>query len=236
MLKAFILSALCGELTSAYNASIEGCEAFAALWKGNCGGTDKDSVYDSATDWETSGAGATIINCSTRLNDDGTKIETKQPYTGSLGSAYTLFARNCVTCRQDKLSDPVYIRYQSNNIPKFCFGSPVTEQNYPTIGRFDVELKWNPDVTGKLNVAEKEAADKATTKSLLCADSSSIVLPPTSELEDHSKTAIESVVGWSMQNVKINYAVIEVDESSKDALETYSPVMDFCLTSSDTDN
>jgi len=59
-------------------------------------------------------------------------------------------------------------------------------------------LKWNPDVTGKLNVAEKEAADKATTKSLLCADSSSIVLPPTSELKDHSKTAIESVVGSSM--------------------------------------
>jgi len=112
MLKSFILSsALFGELTLAYNASIEGCEAFAALWSANCGGTDEKAAYDSATDWEDSGAGASIINCTTRKNKDGDKIKTKLPYTGSLGTDYTIFSRNCITCRQDNLNDPVYIRY-----------------------------------------------------------------------------------------------------------------------------
>jgi len=85
-------------------------------------------------------------------------------------------------------------------MPKFCFGTPETAKtNYPISGRFDVEMKWNPDVSGRLNIAESETADKASTKSLLCpADTAAITLPTTSELFDHSKTSVESVVGWSM--------------------------------------
>ena len=110
MLKTVLFSALSAELTFAYSSSIEDCEKFAALWNGNCGGTDEDAVYTEA-DWETSGAGATVSSCSTGTDENGDDIEVREPNSGTLVTSYSVFGRNCITCSQATDNDPVYIRY-----------------------------------------------------------------------------------------------------------------------------
>ena len=96
-------------LANAYSNSLEDCEAFAALWSSGCGGTDEDAVYDPATTWETTGAGVSISNCSVVDPDEDDAIQAREPDTGTLVDSYSIFARNCVTCREDE-NDHIKIR------------------------------------------------------------------------------------------------------------------------------
>ena len=65
----------------------------------------------TAADWETTGAGVTVISCSTGTDDNGDRIEVRQPNTGTLATSYSVFARNCITCSQATDNASVYIRY-----------------------------------------------------------------------------------------------------------------------------
>ena len=208
MIKFIALCALAARLGQAYSSSLEDCEEFAALWSANCGGTDEDSVY-STSDWETSGAGPTISSCST--NDDDWEV--REPDTGNLVTSYSLFARNCITCRDT--GGDVYIRYQSNNLPKFCYGSDTTNSYYPSTGKFDNEMLWNPNVLNTLNVAECEADSEDNTDDLLCTTSFTDDLPSSSEFSDNSTSDPTNFVGWTMDNVAILPAYYS---SSKDAM------------------
>ena len=222
-------TALLFELAAAYSSSLDSCQEFAAKWSGSCGGTDDASVYATA-DWETTGAGATVSSCSTQQDNDGNDIEVLAPNSGSTVSSYSIFARNCVTCSQATSSDPVYIRIQSNNMPKFCYATPTTSSNYPQTGKFDVEMRWNPNVLNVKNVADSAAETSESTDTLLCdgsftADSS---LPSSSEFKsDLSTSDTTKVVGWSIDNVQIYSGL---NSGTKDALETLSSQMDMCLT------
>ena len=82
-------------------------------------------------------------------------------------------------------------------MPKFCYGTASTVTNYPSTGKFDVKMLWNPNVLNELNVAETTVADEASTNTLLCDDAFADTLPGTSEFTDNSSTATEFVVGWS---------------------------------------
>ena len=130
------------------------CASFAALWNSSCGGTDEDAVYDSGTDWESTGAGVTTSNCSIVDPTDDDSIQAREPDTGNLVDSYSVFARNCVTCREDA-NDLIKIRVQTNNMPKHCYGSSDSSSwtSYPETKKIDVEMLWNPDVLGTLNVA-----------------------------------------------------------------------------------
>lgn len=99
---ALIVVALSGaQLANAYGSSLSECKKFAALWSNTCGGVDDDAVY-TTTDWHSSGAGATILNCS---GSDDVFV----PTTGASASSYTSYARNCMTCREN--NGDVLIRY-----------------------------------------------------------------------------------------------------------------------------
>ena len=104
--------------THAYSNTLAACAEFAALWNSSCGGTDEDAVYDSTTDWHTTGAGVTTSNCE--IADDGAQV--RIPDDGSLADSYSVFARNCITCREDNNSE-IKIRVQTNAMPKHCYGS-----------------------------------------------------------------------------------------------------------------
>ena len=147
----FVQVAVCGALSalnaSAYNSSLDDCAEFAALWSGNCGGTDIDAVY-TTEDWEEAGAGVSMIFCETTEDDDGNDRYAREPNTGNEVTSYTIFARNCITCREDELTEKVYIRYQSNNMPKHCYGSVGADivSTYPITNKIDFEVLWNKDV------------------------------------------------------------------------------------------
>lgn len=100
-----MLGAFTAQISHAYSSSLEDCEAFAALWSANCGGTDSDAVY-ATEDWESTGAGQTMINCAadSDVNDDDDLVA-NAPETGEEVSSYTLFARNCITCREDDTNE-----------------------------------------------------------------------------------------------------------------------------------
>jgi len=67
----FLLSlGLIGASARAYSNTLDACAEFAAIWSSSCGGTDEDAVYDSSTDWETTGAGKTTSSCSVANTDD----------------------------------------------------------------------------------------------------------------------------------------------------------------------
>ena len=108
----------CGQLAHAYSSSLADCETFAALWSSSCGGTLYTSAY-STSDWNTAGAGVTTSSCST----SSSSVYARQPDTGTLVTSYSSFARNCITCREDSGTSKVYIRYQTNNMPRHCYGS-----------------------------------------------------------------------------------------------------------------
>lgn len=137
------------KLSLAYSSSLEDCEAFAALWSGTCGGTDDEAVY-TTDDWESTGAGATMVVCSTTDDEDGNDRYAREPNTGNDVTSYTIFARNCITCRESDVEDDdtVYIRYQSNNMPKHCYGSVDSSivEEYPMTKKIDFEVVWNHDV------------------------------------------------------------------------------------------
>ena len=102
MFSSFIIGALSGiQLAQAYSSSLSDCQTFAALFGNSCGGVDDDAVY-TTTDWSTTGAGATVLNCS---GDD----EVFVPTTGASAKLYTSYARNCMTCRE--VNGDVLIRY-----------------------------------------------------------------------------------------------------------------------------
>lgn len=197
----------------AYSSSLEDCEAFAALWSGGCGGTNKDAVYKTA-DWETAGPGAVTSNCATGDDD----IEVWAPLTGSKGTDYTLYSRNCITCDEDEfVKDKIWIRYQSNNMPKLCYGSDIDKNNnsqtarYPSNQKIDFEVAWNVDVLHKQNVGDDKVADKTKTTALLCNASgfASSTLPSTTGYKENESFSDGSIVGFSMDNVVIYNALTD---------------------------
>ena len=155
LLSQLSLIGLTTHLAKAYTNSLADCEAFAALWSSGCGGTDEYVVYDPATTWETAGAGVFTSNCSIEDPDDDDAIQAREPDTGNLVDSYSVFARNCVTCREDE-NDYIKIRVQTNNMPKHCYGSSDSSSvtSYPATKRIDVEMLWNSDVLGTRNVAD----------------------------------------------------------------------------------
>lgn len=92
----------------------------------------------------------TISNCETTPNHDtGADVFAKEPDTGTDLTNYSIYARNCITCRNETEGDgdsPVYIRYQTNNMPKHCYGSASGVSTFPETQKIDVEFLWNPDV------------------------------------------------------------------------------------------
>ena len=129
----------CGQIAHAYSSSKADCETFAALWSSSCGGTTDSSAY-TTSDWNTAGAGVTTSSCSTSASD----IFARQPDTGNLVTSYSSFARNCITCRKesgDTGNEKVFIRYQSNNMPRHCYGSTDNSNwtKYPTTLKIDFE-------------------------------------------------------------------------------------------------
>ena len=131
--------ALCGimaaRLSQAYSSSEDDCNEFAALWDSSCAG----EAYSEDDDWETDGAGVTISSCS---GDDSF-----EPDTGDEVSSYAVFARNCITCRTND-DGLVMIRYQTNNMPKHCYGSNIDFGGYtePTVTQ-EEELDSDGDET-----------------------------------------------------------------------------------------
>lgn len=161
--------------SNAYSSSLEDCETFAALWSGSCGGTTIDSAYLETDDWDTAGAGVTISNCETTPDHEtGDDVYAKEPDTGNDVTTFSVFARNCITCRyeiEDDEDSPVLIRYQTNNMPKHCYGSAPGVSSYPATQKIDVELLWNPDVLHQEFVDESTLTDSTTTTDLLCDNS-----------------------------------------------------------------
>ena len=129
----------------AYSNTLAACAEFAALWNGSCGGTDENAVYNSSTFWNFSGAGATTSNCS--IATDGKQA--RVPDGGSLADSYSVFARNCITCKEDTNGE-IKLRVQTNNMPKHCYGSSDASSvtSYPATKRIDFEMNWNSDVLG----------------------------------------------------------------------------------------
>ena len=150
-------------------------------------------------------------------------------------TSYSLYARNCITCRNATESEPedaVYIRYQTNAMPKRCYGSDLRIANYPTTQKIDFEVLWNPNVLNVDNVDESTIIDEASTTSLLCDQTFS---SSANMISDYSYTEtgsfdIDTIVGFTMDNVMISNAV---DYASRDALEQMSDYMDFCLAYAD---
>ena len=136
MRTSLAICALSGaQLAQAYSSSLSDCEKFAALWSGTCGGTDSDAKY-STSDWHTSGAGAKTLNCS------GASDDVFVPETGSKAENYSMFARNCITCRES--NGDVLIRYQSNNVPKICYALNASDTGrFAVTQKFDFEVTWN---------------------------------------------------------------------------------------------
>lgn len=134
----------------AYSNTLAACAEFAGLWNSSCGGTDEDAVYDSTTDWHTAGAGVTTSNCVIADNGEQARV----PDDGSLADSYSVFARNCITCKEDNNGE-IKIRVQTNNMPKHCYGSSDDSSvtSYPTTKKIDFEMNWNPDVLGEENVS-----------------------------------------------------------------------------------
>ena len=190
----------CGQIAHAYSSSVEDCETFAALWRSSCGGTSHSSAY-TTSDWNIAGAGVTTSSCSTSDSD----IFARQPDTGNLVTSYSSFARNCITCRRDSGTEKVYIRYQSNNMPRHCYGSTDNSNwtKYPTTLKIDFEAEWNPNVLNSQHVADSTVVSAATTSSLLCATSWASTVPSTSSLTSTGTTNINAFVGFSMDNVII---------------------------------
>ena len=223
-----ILGLFSHKLVNAYTNSLDDCAEFAALWSNSCGGTDEDAVYDKDTNWETSGAGVTTSNCST-----GDDIQAREPDTadGNFVDSYSVFARNCITCREN-VDGEILIRVQTNNMPKHCYGSSDNSSN-PHTKKIDFETLWNPDVLGYKNVSNDDVASEAATDSLLCDNSWSSTMASTSIFTDTSSDSIDSFVGLMMDNVMIANALTSDNE---DALTEYASDMDFCLSYADSNN
>ncbi len=86
----------------------------------------------------------TRSSCATTNDDDGNAVNVFAPDSGSSVESYTLYARNCITCIEDKdVKDQIWIRYQTNNMPKHCYGTDVDatydtdSQKYPKTQRWD---------------------------------------------------------------------------------------------------
>ena len=208
----------------AYNSGLADCEKFAALWSGSCGGTNDDAEYVSA-DWETTGAGVTRSSCVSANDDDGNAVNVFAPDSGASVETFTVNARNCITCREDKdIKDKIWIRYQTNNMPKHCYGTDVDasyetdSQKYPKTQRWDFEVAWNNDVLHKKNTADSLATDAATTTSLLCDNTkfASSTLPKTTGYNEYAAFADTSIVGFAMDNVAIFNAL---SDSNKDIIQ-----------------
>ena len=144
------------------------------MFAGGCGGTDTDAKYVQA-DWETAGPGAVVSNCATSNDEDGNTVEVFAPENGNKVESYTLYARNCMTCREDRdIKDKIWIRYQTNNMPNHCYGTDAEATfsadgfKYPSTQKMDFEVVWNPDVLYTKNTADSAASNAATTSSLLC--------------------------------------------------------------------
>ena len=206
--RATIAIFLLADFAAAYSSSLADCETFAALWSATCGGTSGDgdnAAFYTENDWETTGAGASVINCATGDVD----VKVNEPNTGNEVTNYSLFARNCMTCREDGANDnKVLIRYQSNNMPGFCYGNKEYATTYPSTGKFDVEMTWNPNVLNLQNVNDSSAADEAATTALLCDASFTTTLPATSTKTDHSTSDLDPIVGFSMANLLIMPGVV----------------------------
>jgi len=141
----------------------------------------------------------------------------REPNTGDLVTSYSVFARNCITCREDD-NDEIRIRIQTNNMPKGCYGSDNDVDYYPDTKKIDIELLWNPDVLSTQNVASSNTNSASATTSLLCDQSWSATLPDSSDLDENEPVAIDSFVGFSMENVIIANALTSGDE---DAVSAY---------------
>ena len=94
---------------NAYTNTLADCVEFAALWSSSCGGTDENAAYTSTDSWETTGAGVTTSNCSIEDPSASDKTQVREPGTGTLADSYSVFARNCITCRED-VNDNIKIR------------------------------------------------------------------------------------------------------------------------------
>ena len=232
---ASVALALVADMAAAIGPDMDACEAFAALWSSSCAGTDEEAVYRHDEDWELSGAGVVVSNCVTEEYEDE-DVYVRNPLDGELTMNYSLFARNCITCREDEDNeDIVYIRVQTNNMPKICFNSDPEVENYAEIQRIDVEMLWNPDVLHQMYVDEAALTDAATTSDFMCDRylSRSENLPETSYFDNISSFNDEDIVGFSMDNVII---VNALTDDNTDALQTYSSQMDQCLLSVSDDN
>lgn len=80
------------------------------------------------------------------------------------------------------------------------------------------------------NVDESTITDEATTETLLCDQTFSATLPAASAYTETGTFDIDTIVGFTMDNVLISNAV---DYASRDALEQMSSYMDFCLAYAD---
>ena len=82
------------------------------------------------------------------------------------------------------------------------------------------------------NVDESTIVDEASTTSLLCDQtfSSSANMPGDYSYTETGTFDIDTIVGFTMDNVMISNAV---DYASRDALEQMSDYMDFCLAYAD---
>ena len=198
----------CGQLAHAYSSSLADCQTFAALWSSSCGGTLSSSAY-TTSNWQTSGAGVTTSSCSTSSSD----VYARQPDSGTLVNSYSSFARNCITCREDGSGGTVYIRYQTNNMPRHCYGSTDNSNwtKYPVTQKIDFEAKWNPNVLNTQHVLDSTVVTDATTSTLLCATAWATTVPSTSTLTVTAGT-FNSVVGFSMDNVMITSAAGSRDQ------------------------
>jgi len=157
-----VLAVLFAETTLAYTNKLDSCRAFAALWGGGCGGTESTNAYQTA-DWNVAGAGVDTSNCAT----GDSSVFALAPITGAKVNSYSIFSRNCITCRQS--GTDVFIRYQSNNMPKICYGSNVEQTSqFPKAQIFDFEVVWNTDVLNKQKIADINTSTEALTTALLC--------------------------------------------------------------------
>lgn len=143
----------------------------------------------------------------------------REPNTGDWVTSYSVFARNCITCREDD-NNEIRIRIQTNNMPKGCYGSDEDVSYYPETKQIDIELLWNPDVLGTTNIAASNTDTESATDDLLCDQAWSASIPSTSQLTDNDSVDIDTFVGFSMENVIISNALTSGDEDAVSAYVT----------------
>jgi len=136
----------------------------------------------------------------------------------------------CVTCR--KISSQVYIRVQSNGIPKHCYGTTEDGGEYPNQRHIDFEVKWNQFRVGDYNYIETQIDQESEVDGLLCnrsVTSSLNMFSDSGYTEVSGSDNLDYISGYAFDNISILNALTP---GGNDALQyniEYEQTLDQCL-------